>query len=77
MCRRSRRRRSIEWIEGAPLYRLRGKLLPLVFLDRLLMPDAEHKTGRRSATTLLRCWMRMDASLGWWWTGWPIRKRLW
>jgi two-component system, chemotaxis family, sensor kinase CheA len=26
----------IEWIEDAPLYRLRGKLLPLVFLDRLL-----------------------------------------
>ncbi len=34
---------SIEWMEGAPLYRLRGKLLPLVFLDRLLMPEAEHK----------------------------------
>ena len=34
---------SIEWIEGAPLYRLRGKLLPLVFLDRLLMPAEEHK----------------------------------
>jgi two-component system chemotaxis sensor kinase CheA len=33
----------IEWMEGAPLYRLRGKLLPLVFLDRLLMPQAEHK----------------------------------
>jgi two-component system chemotaxis sensor kinase CheA len=31
----------IEWIEGAPLYRLRGKLLPLVFLDRMLMPGAE------------------------------------
>jgi two-component system chemotaxis sensor kinase CheA len=35
---------AIEWIENAPLYRLRGKLLPLVFLDRLLMPGAEHKT---------------------------------
>jgi two-component system chemotaxis sensor kinase CheA len=30
-------------MEGAPLYRLRGKLLPLVFLDRLLMPTGEHK----------------------------------
>jgi two-component system chemotaxis sensor kinase CheA len=29
---------AIEWMEGAPLYRLRGRLLPLVFLDRLLMP---------------------------------------
>ena len=34
---------SIEWIENAPLYRLRGKLLPLVFLDRMLMPGTEHK----------------------------------
>jgi len=29
---------AIEWMEGAPLYRLRGRLLPLVFLDQLLMP---------------------------------------
>jgi two-component system chemotaxis sensor kinase CheA len=29
---------AIEWIENAPLYRLRGRLLPLVFLDGLLMP---------------------------------------
>jgi two-component system chemotaxis sensor kinase CheA len=34
---------AIEWMEGVPLYRLRGKLLPLVFLDRLLMPKGEHK----------------------------------
>ena len=35
---------TIEWVDDAPLYRLRGKLLPLVFLDRLLMPGEE--TGR-------------------------------
>ena len=29
---------EIEWIENAPLYRLRGSLLPLVFLNRLLVP---------------------------------------
>jgi two-component system chemotaxis sensor kinase CheA len=34
---------AIEWMEGAPLYRLRGKLLPLVFLDRLLQPAGAHK----------------------------------
>jgi len=28
--------KAIEWIEGAPLYRLRGNLLPLVFLGHLL-----------------------------------------
>ncbi len=27
---------GIEWLGNAPLYRLRGRLLPLVFLDRLL-----------------------------------------
>jgi two-component system chemotaxis sensor kinase CheA len=30
---------AIEWIENAPLYRLRGQLLPLVFLDRMLRPN--------------------------------------
>ncbi len=29
---------DIEWMEDAALYRLRGKLLPLVFLERLLRP---------------------------------------
>jgi two-component system chemotaxis sensor kinase CheA len=32
---------AIEWIEDAPLYRLRGHLLPLVFLERLLMPGRD------------------------------------
>ena len=30
---------TIEWIDAVPLYRLRGKLLPLVFLDRMLAQD--------------------------------------
>jgi two-component system, chemotaxis family, sensor kinase CheA len=30
---------AIEWIESAPLYRLRGRLLPLVFLSRMLDPS--------------------------------------
>src|SRR5271165_4810468 len=29
---------AIEWMEGTPLYRLRGQLLPLIFLDRMLSP---------------------------------------
>jgi two-component system, chemotaxis family, sensor kinase CheA len=32
---------AIEWIENAPLYRLRGRLLPLVFLDGLLTPGRD------------------------------------
>jgi two-component system, chemotaxis family, sensor kinase CheA len=34
---------AIEWIDNAPLYRLRGMLLPLVFLDKLLMAGRECK----------------------------------
>jgi len=30
---------AIEWMEETPLYRLRGQLLPLIFLDRLLSPS--------------------------------------
>lgn len=36
---------AIEWIDNAPLYRLRGKLLPLVFLDRMLASGAEPDAG--------------------------------
>lgn len=35
---------AIEWMEGAPLYRLRGKLLPLIFMDRLLTNTAADRT---------------------------------
>jgi two-component system chemotaxis sensor kinase CheA len=34
---------AIEWIEGSALYRLRGRLLPLVYLDRLLTPGEAHR----------------------------------
>jgi len=34
---------AIEWIENAPLYRLRGRLLPLVFLEGLLTPGRDCK----------------------------------
>jgi two-component system chemotaxis sensor kinase CheA len=33
---------TIEYIEGAPLYRLRGNLLPLVFLGQLLRAATDH-----------------------------------
>ena len=32
----------IEWMDAAPLFRLRGNLLPLVFLDALLVPGTLH-----------------------------------
>lgn len=36
---------QIEWLEGAPLYRLRGRLLPLVFLSRMLEQDGSTEDG--------------------------------
>ncbi len=35
----------IEWLGNAPLYRLRGRLLPLVFLDRLLQQPERSAAG--------------------------------
>jgi two-component system chemotaxis sensor kinase CheA len=35
----------IEWLENAALYRLRGRLLPLVFLDRLLQLPARERSA--------------------------------
>jgi two-component system chemotaxis sensor kinase CheA len=35
---------GIEWLHGTPLYRLRGKLLPLVFLDEQLGLEADRPT---------------------------------
>jgi two-component system chemotaxis sensor kinase CheA len=36
----------IEWLENAALYRLRGHLLPLVFLDRLLQQPTRERTAK-------------------------------
>jgi two-component system chemotaxis sensor kinase CheA len=33
--------RAVEWVHGAPVYRLRGRLLPLLYLDRELGVAAE------------------------------------
>ena len=66
----------IEWIEDAPLYRLRGKLLPLVFLDRLLMPGVACKRVRATATASSRCSMPTAGASAWLSTASPIRKKL-
>ncbi|HZZ73875.1 MAG TPA: chemotaxis protein CheW [Pirellulales bacterium] len=48
--------RAIEWIHGAPVYRLRGKLLPLVYLHRELKLEdaAEGRAGRRLNVVVLQ-----------------------
>ncbi len=41
--------KRIESVQGAPVYRLRGRLLPLVYLDRELRPDAAPDETAKSA----------------------------
>lgn len=48
--------RGIEWIHGAPVYRLRGNLLPLVYLSREFQsdpssPDAEGEVNASAASS--------------------------
>ncbi|HEY7426517.1 MAG TPA: chemotaxis protein CheW [Gemmataceae bacterium] len=43
--------RGLERIHGVPVYRLRGNLLPLVYLDRQLHPDSSARQGQGSAGT--------------------------
>ena len=44
---------QIEWLENAPLYRLRGRLLPLVFLNRLLDQPPQEETAGGCYITVL------------------------
>jgi chemotaxis protein histidine kinase CheA len=43
--------KGIEMIHGAPVYRLRGRLLPLVYLDRELKTGREHSQVASAAET--------------------------
>ena len=36
---------SIEWIHGSPVYRLRGKLLPLIYLNKLLAAEESEESS--------------------------------
>jgi two-component system, chemotaxis family, sensor kinase CheA len=41
---------AVEWMEGVPLYRLRGQLLPLIFLDQVLDHTLDRRSERFAAT---------------------------
>jgi two-component system chemotaxis sensor kinase CheA len=45
---------QVEWIEGAALYRLRGKLLPLVFLGSLLKQQGLSDKSREVYIAVLK-----------------------
>ena len=44
---------AIEWIHGSPVYRLRGKLLPLIYLNKLLAADVSEEPSADKADGLL------------------------
>jgi two-component system chemotaxis sensor kinase CheA len=46
-------RRGVERFHGAPVYRYRGKLLPLVDLNRVLRPDDEGNAFDRDTITIV------------------------
>ena len=63
----SKDRQSLEWIHGAPVYRLRGKLLPVVFLAEALgghvpMPPANDNTDESEAEVPARFLTVVQAS---------------
>jgi len=45
--------KRLESVQGAPVYRLRGRLLPLVYLDRELRPEAAGESGKSSAVNIV------------------------
>ena len=45
--------RQIEWIHGAPVYRLRGRLLPLVYLNRILNIDDQSSEDDNESVNII------------------------
>ena len=68
--------RVVERIGAAELYRLRERLLPMVWLDRLLGLETRQPGGIARAS-IWRCWRRRAAGMGWWWTICWRRRRSW
>ena len=80
---------AIEWMEGTPLYRLRGQLLPLIFWIACSRPRSSRpdciwpppgktlrRTNPRSATISSPCSTPTAAGSVWSSMALPIRKRL-
>jgi two-component system chemotaxis sensor kinase CheA len=47
-------RTGVEFVHGAPVYRLRGNLLPLVFLDRELLVESGRREGGELSVVVLQ-----------------------
>ena len=66
---------KIENFHGAPVFRLRGQLLPLVFLDREIAQTSDD-SARRDRSASWCCRSRIGAS-AWWSIGSSTSRRSW
>ena len=66
-------------VHGAPVYRLRGRLLPLVYLNRELKLAATATSGGRNDWRASTSWCcrRMSGNSGWSWTRSTTPKKSW
>ncbi len=46
-------KKSIEWIQGAPVYRLRGRLLPLVYMHKVLQTGLQQREPAESVNIVV------------------------
>jgi two-component system, chemotaxis family, sensor kinase CheA len=70
--------KGIELVHGAPIYRLRGRLLPLVYLSRELKLASAANVGRMETTpsTSLSC-RPMSGNSDWSWITSTTPRKLW
>ena len=73
----TRERRKIEWIDNSPVYRLRGRLLPLIYLNQELGLDSAAQGHRIDEATILSCSNLTAALLASLSTRCAIRRKSW
>ena len=71
--------KGVEMVHGAPVYRLRGRLLPLVYLNRELelAAQASSETRKRTVRSTSSCCKPMSAGSGWSSIRSTTRKKSW
>jgi len=63
--------RHIERVHGTPVYRRRGSLLPVAYLNQVL----GLKSAERPSPSTWSCFKLKTGSSGWWWTASTIPRK--
>ena len=73
--------KGIEMVHGAPVYRLRGRLLPLVYLEtancKIQEDDVQSGQAKVTAASTSWCCRPTSGSSGWWSMRSTTPKRSW